>query len=38
MIHIGVQADAVFIIGISCTSKVLDMFEHDGIIVKTGLV
>ena len=31
------QADAAFIIHMSCTSKVLEKFENDRIIVKTGL-
>ena len=33
----NLQADAAFIIEISCTSKVSEMFKNDRIIVKTGL-
>ena len=33
----NLKADAAFSIEISCTSKVLQMFENDRIIVKTGL-
>ena len=33
----NIQADAAFIIEIGCTSKVLERFLNDRIIVKTGL-
>ena len=33
----NLQANAAFIIEIGCTSKVLERFKNDRIIVKTGL-